>query len=99
MLNSNAGKLKLYLLSTKACAGANGSEVLLLPLVAHLVGFTIVVARRRVCVGMNTNDHRLFLHIFLRRSNSSVLTALTWFTLELSFAISQTCAAHRVTIL
>lgn len=36
--------LKLYLLSTKACAGADGTQVLLLPLVAHLVGFTIVIA-------------------------------------------------------
>lgn len=33
-----------YLLSSKAGAGADGSQVLLLPLVSHLVCFAIVVA-------------------------------------------------------
>lgn len=34
------------LLSSEACAGADGAQVLLLPLVSHLVGFTVVVAHR-----------------------------------------------------
>lgn len=58
------------LLSSKACAGADSTQVLLLPLVAHLVCFTVIVAHR-----------------------------VMWFTLELSFAISQASAAHQVTIL
>lgn len=36
--------LEQYLLSAEACAGADGTQVLLLPLVSHLVHFAIVIA-------------------------------------------------------
>lgn len=39
-----------YLLSSIACTSTDGTQVLLLPLVSHLVRFAIVVAHRVVCV-------------------------------------------------
>lgn len=42
-----------YLLSTKACAGADSAQVLLLPLVSYLVSFAIIVAHWVICVGIH----------------------------------------------
>lgn len=49
--NENTRKAHVsYLLSSKARAGANRTQVLLLPLVAHPVSFAIIVTRGLICV-------------------------------------------------
>jgi len=46
MLAANTGRQAVpYLLSSKACAGADGTQELLLPLVALLVGFVAIVTQ------------------------------------------------------
>lgn len=43
-----------YLLSTVASTGANGSQVLFLPLVPHVVHFSIIIASGLICI--NTQE-------------------------------------------
>lgn len=90
-----------YLLSAKACAGADGTQVLLLPLVSHLVRFAVIIAHRIICVGTHSRQNWHVFALYLKKIFThflGVLRGLTWFTLELSFSISQASAAHQVTI-
>lgn len=49
VLNVTA-RIRPYLLSSKAGAGADSTQVLLLPLVSYLVSFSIIIAHRIIWV-------------------------------------------------
>lgn len=55
-----AARFRLYLLSSEAGAGADSTQVLLLPLVSHLVSFSIIVANRIICF---TRETYSFIHL------------------------------------
>lgn len=98
-----AARFRPYLLSSEAGTGADTTQVLLLPLVSHLVSFSIIVAHRIICF---TRETYSFSHLcicqFRKKDGGGWAGAgesgLTWFTLELSFALSQTSATHQVTV-
>lgn len=83
------------LLAAVTGAGTDGTQVLLLPLGAHLVRLTLVVTPRLVCRETTTCT---WSPVNRGTWTPAGLNTLTWFTLELALAVSQAGAAHQVTV-
>lgn len=89
-----------YLLSTKASASANGSQILFLPLVPHTVHLSFIVACGLICEAFRVKQQSI--SAIIKHVLSTAVTTegeLTWFTFELALSVTQAGAAHHVTIL
>ena len=96
--------MRPYLLSSVAGAGADGSQIFLLPLVSNLVRLSVIVAGRGVCKDTQTNTMRSLgkvAHFEMTQSQWAWLEevqGLTWLAFELPLAVADAGAAHHLAV-